>query len=406
MDQYIKKAPKIFLVIIIGALIFSWGYHDGKSAQVNTLPALDNTTNGQPMNVDFAPYWKAWNELNDKYVPWATSTKPVTDQDKVWGSIQGLAASLGDPYTVFFPPVQSEQFASDIRGNFEGVGMEVVAQGGALVVIAPLKGSPAEIAGLLPGDVILKINDKDTSNLTTEDAVKLIRGPKGTPVTFSVARTGHKQAFDVKVTRDTINIPTIATKKLDGGIFKIDLYSFTAQSPDLFRGALREFVQSGDDKLILDLRGDPGGYLEAAIDMASWFLPSGKVVVRENFGAGKEETVYRSKGYNIFTDKLKFVILVDGGSASASEILSGALSEQGVAKLVGEKTFGKGSVQELVDITPTTSLKVTVARWFTPNGLSISHQGITPQFVVDRTEADMTAGKDPQLDKAIEVINQ
>ncbi|MFZ2048941.1 MAG: S41 family peptidase [Minisyncoccia bacterium] len=408
MDSNFKRSPKIFLAIIVGALIFAWGYHDGKTSvsSTNSLSTIENGTEGQPIKVDFSPYWKAWNTINEKYVPTATSSKDVTDQDKVWGSIQGLAASLGDPYTVFFPPTQSEQFAQDIRGNFEGVGMEVVSQGGSLVVIAPLKGSPAERAGLLPGDRIIKINDKDTSNLTTEDAVKLIRGPKGTTVTFSVARAGHKQAFEVKVTRDTIDIPTIATKKLDGGIFKIDLYSFTATSPNLFRNALRKFVESGDSKLILDLRGNPGGYLEAAIDMASWFLPSGKIVVRENFGQTKEETVYRSKGYDVFPDSLKFVILVDGGSASASEILAGALSEQHKATLVGDKTFGKGSVQELVDITPKTSLKVTIARWFTPNGLSISKQGITPEFVVKRTEADMLGGKDPQLDKAIEILNK
>jgi len=408
MDSYLKWSPKIFLAFIIGALIFAWGYHDGKNSvsPQNSLSTIENKNEGQPITVDFSPYWKAWNIINEKYVPTATSSKTITNQDKVWGSIQGLTASLGDPYTVFFPPVQSEQFAQDIRGNFEGVGMEVVSQGGLLVVIAPLKGSPAERAGLLPGDKILKIDDRDTSNLTTEDAVKLIRGPKGTTVTLSVARAGHKQAFEIKVVRETIDIPTIATKKLDGGIFKIDLYSFTASSPNLFRGALREFVESGSTKLILDLRGNPGGYLEAAIDMASWFLPSGKVVVRENFGQAKEETVYRSKGYDVFPDNLKFVILVDGGSASASEILAGALSEQKRAILVGEKTFGKGSVQELVDITPKTSLKVTIARWFTPNGLSISKQGITPEFVVVRTEADMKAGKDLQLNKAIEILNK
>ncbi|CAN5156364.1 hypothetical protein BH11PAT3_BH11PAT3_3070 [soil metagenome] len=400
-----RNTPKLFLIVLSGLLIFYVGFKTGKTHAAPQAVSVINQTLGKPDNVDFQAFWKAWNVLNDKYVPTATTTKVVTDQDKVYGAIQGLTASLGDPYTVFFPPVQSEQFASDIRGNFEGIGMEVVAQGGALNVIAPLKGSPSEKAGFLPGDKIIKIGDKDTTNLTTEDAVKIIRGPKGTTVTFVVIRAGRKAPFDISVVRDTIEIPTIATKNLGNGIFKIDLYSFTAASPNLFRGALREFVQSGDHKLILDLRGNPGGYLEAAIDMASWFLPSGKVVVRESFAAGKDETVYRSKGYDIFGDDLKFVILVDGGSASASEILAGALSEQGRAKLVGEKTYGKGSVQELVDITPNTSLKVTVARWLTPNGVSISKQGIVPDYTVVRTEADFKAGKDLQLDKAIEVLN-
>jgi carboxyl-terminal processing protease len=193
---------------------------------------------------------------------------------------------------------------------------------------------------------------------------------------------------------------------LPGGVFKIDLYSFSLNSPNLFRGALREFITSGADKLILDLRGNPGGYLEASIDMASWFLPSSKVVVREDFGGRREERVYRSRGYDIFTDDLKFVILVDKGSASASEILAGALQEHGKAQIVGEKTFGKGSVQELVDITSETSLKLTVARWLTPNGNSISETGVEPDFAVERTAEDRSAGRDPQLNKALEVLRQ
>ncbi|KND48942.1 MAG: carboxyl-terminal processing protease [Parcubacteria bacterium C7867-005] len=409
MDQHKKVGSRIFLIIILVSLVFYWGFYLGKSsieaAESPTSSKLENITENKPSSVDFAPFWKAWNLLNEKYVPSATSSKEITDEDKVWGAISGLASSLGDPYTVFFPPTQSELFAADIRGNFEGVGMELTARDGALVVIAPLKGSPAEKSGLLPGDRILKIDDKDTGNISTEDAVKLIRGPKGTEVKFSISRTGRAQAFIVSVIRDTIDIPTIDTKNLGNDIFKIDLYSFTAGSPNLFRKALREFVESGSHKLVLDLRGNPGGYLEAAIDMASWFLPSGKIVVRENFGEGKEEIVYRSKGYDVFTDKLKFVVLVDGGSASASEIFAGAVKEHKRAVIVGEKTFGKGSVQELVDITSKTSLKITIARWLTPDGTSISKDGVVPDFEVKRTEADVKAGKDPQLEKALEILN-
>jgi carboxyl-terminal processing protease len=407
MNSGLKRFSRHFLILLSLGVVFFFGYKAGKVEALKTVPpsTLTNQTTGQSTAVDFSTFWKVWNTLNEKYVPSSTSTPTVYDQEKVWGAIQGLTDSLGDPYTVFFPPKESEAFASDIRGNFGGVGMEVVAQNGYIVVISPLKGSPAERAGMLPGDRVIKIDDKDTTNLTTEDAVNLIRGEQGTTVTLQVVRTSRKQPFEVKIVRDTIDIPTINTKDLGNGIFKIDLYNFSANSSNLFRGALREFVQSGDSKLILDLRGNPGGYLEAAIDMASWFLPSGKIVVRENFGPDKEETVYRSRGYDIFNDNLKFVILVDGGSASASEILAGALAEHHKATLVGEKTFGKGSVQELIDITPNTSLKVTVARWFTPNGLSISKQGIVPDVQVGRTEEDFKAGKDPQLSKAIEILN-
>lgn len=394
------------LGLIIATSSFYFGFHSGEKSLSTTATGLKNPSENQPIDVDFAPFWNAWNLLNEKYVPASTTAKKVDTQEKVWGAIQGMTSSLGDPYTVFFPPVESKLFESDIRGNFEGIGMEIVAKDGALTVIAPLKDSPAARAGILPGDRVIKIDKKETSNLSTEDAVQLIRGPKGTSVVLTVFRTSVKEPFEIKVIREVINIPTMNTKELPGGIFVIELYSFSAQSPNLFRTALRKFILSKNDKLILDLRGNPGGYLEAAIDMASWFLPSSKVVVREDFGPSKEEKVYRSKGYDIFNDNLKFVILVDGGSASASEILAGALAEHGRAILVGDKTFGKGSVQELVNITPETSLKITIARWLTPNGLSISEAGIVPKYLVPYTPEDRKANRDPQLQKAVEILSK
>lgn len=406
MEFFRKHKALLLLGLIIAIIFYSIGFNSGEKSISTQIVGIENTMEGQPLNVDFAPFWKAWNLINEKYVPASTTLKTVDNQQKVWGAIQGLTGSLGDPYTVFFPPVEAKLFEADIRGNFEGVGMEILAQDGVIVVIAPLKGSPAARAGIVSGDRIIKIGDKETSSLSTEDAVQLIRGKKGTTVTFTVFRDDVKEPFEVKVVRDVIDIPTINTKELGDGIFVIELYNFSEQSPNLFRAALREFILSKNDKLILDLRNNPGGYLEAAIDMASWFLPSSKVIVREDFGNGDEEKVYRSKGYDIFTDNLKFVILVDGGSASASEILAGALAEHGRAKLVGEKTFGKGSVQELVNITSETSLKITIARWLTPNGVSISQNGIAPEFSVPYTSADKQAGRDPQLQKAIEVLKQ
>ncbi|OHB13909.1 MAG: hypothetical protein A3G05_00320 [Candidatus Zambryskibacteria bacterium RIFCSPLOWO2_12_FULL_45_14] len=405
--EFIKRHAAILVLgVIIATSFYTIGFNRGEKSLSTQVVELENVTEGEPIGVDFSPFWKAWNLINEKYVPASTTAKAVGNQEKVWGAISGLTRSLDDPYTVFFPPVESKLFEEDIRGNFEGVGMEVVAQEGAVTVIAPLKDSPAERAGIMAGDRVIKIGDKETSSLSTEEAVQLIRGPKGTRVTLTIFRNGVKEPFEVAVVRDVINIPTIDTKELPGGIFLIELYSFSAQSPNLFRQALREFILSGNDKLILDLRGNPGGYLEAAIDMASWFLPPSKVVVREDFGPTNDEKVYRSKGYDIFSEDLKFVILVDGGSASASEILAGALVEHGRAVLVGDKTFGKGSVQELVNITSETSLKVTIARWLTPNGLSISQNGITPEFVVKYTPADREAKRDPQLDKAIEILTK
>ena len=405
--EFLRKHGALLVAGVVIALIFyCLGLRSGEKEISSGVIGLENMGEGQPTNVDFGAFWKAWNLISEKYVPASTTLAKVDDQEKIWGAIEGLADSLGDPYTVFFPPVESELFESDIRGNFEGVGMEIVAQEGAITVIAPLKNSPASRAGILAGDKILKVGDRVTADLSTEDAVQLIRGPKGTRVKLTVFRTGTKEPFELEVTRDVIDIPTISTRTLPGGIFVIELYSFSAQSPNFFRTALREFILSDTDKLVLDLRGNPGGYLEAAIDMASWWLSPSQIVVKEDFGSSKEGRVYRSKGYDIFTDNLKFVILVDGGSASASEILAGALAEHGEAILVGDKTFGKGSVQELIDVTPTTSIKITVARWLTPKGVSISDQGITPEHVVKMTPADRQAGKDPQLEKAIEILSQ
>lgn len=406
MELLRRHGAVIVLGIVIAGFAYAAGVNEGEQHLSVTASYLQNQAEGAPESVDFSAFWKAWNLINEKYVPASTTATDIGDQEKVYGAIKGLASSLEDPYTVFFPPIESEIFESDIRGEFEGVGMEVLAQDGAITVISPLKNSPASRAGILAGDKIIRINNKATSGLSTEDAVQLIRGPQGTRVTLTIFRSGRREPFDLSVTREVINIPTINTQVLPGGIFKIDLYSFSANSPNLFRGALREFVSSGANKLILDLRGNPGGYLEAAIDMSSWFLSPSKVIVREDFGNRRSEKIYRSRGYDIFTDELKFVILVDKGSASASEILAGALKEHGEAVIVGETTFGKGSVQELVDITSDTSLKITVARWLTPNGQSISETGVKPDYEVVRTAADIQAGRDPQLDKAIQVLNQ
>jgi len=216
------------------------------------------------------------------------------------------------------------------------------------------------------------------------------------------------KAIDVEIVRDTIQIPIVETERKgkDGEIFVIKMYSFTENSPMLFQNAVKEFAYSTSTKMILDLRGNPGGYLDAAVDMASWFLPEGKVIVTERFGDGKENVFKSLSGRGIFNENLKMVILVNEGSASASEILAGALKEHNIAKLVGQKTFGKGSVQELVEIPGGSSLKITVAKWLTPNGNSISEKGIEPDYKVEIKKADTDKDKDPQMEKAIEILNK
>jgi carboxyl-terminal processing protease len=400
-----KKIVTGILCVIALVAVFYAGRRSAESgpyAALSTFTAPATDTN-LVTDTQFAPFWKEWQILNQEYV----ASGSTTPQNMIYGAMEGLAQSEGDPYTVFFPPQENNLFQSDIAGNFTGIGMEIDIKNSALTVISPLKGTPAAAAGILAGDIISKINGQDTSNMTVDQAVGLIRGPAGTTVKLTIVRAGVPEAIVKTVTRQVINIPTIATSTISTSsseIYDIQLDSFTADSPQLFQTALRSFVASGSHKLILDLRGNPGGYLDAAWDMASWFLPTGKTVVTEDFGGKQPNQVYASKGYNIFNSNLDMVILVDGGSASAAEILSAALHDYGIATLVGEKTFGKGSVQELIPITNDTSLKVTVARWLTPLGHNLSHDGIDPDYVVPITAAQVAAGTDPQMAKAVSLL--
>jgi carboxyl-terminal processing protease len=408
MQTFLKKYGPAIIAIVVVIATFGIGMYVGSSraiAKGDTPTEILNGNQGKAENVDFAPFWKAWQILDEKYVAThGTSSKVMTNEDKVYGAIQGLAKSYGDPYTVFFPPEESKQFESEISGSFEGVGMEVGIKDNIITVIAPLKGTPAEKAGIRAGDRILSIDGKTTQDMTVEEAVKMIRGKQGTTVKFSILPKEATTPKEISVVRSVIDVPTIKTELRKDGIFVISLYTFNQNSQNLFRDALQKFVDSKSNKLVLDLRGNPGGYLDSAVDMASWFLPKDKIVVKEDSGGHGDDRVYKSLGYNIFNNNLKMVILVDGGSASASEILAGALSEHGIAKLVGTKTFGKGSVQELVPLTDGTSLKITVARWLTPNGHSISEQGLKPDVEVKFTPEQFEKGQDPQMDKAVELL--
>lgn len=374
------------------------GYH--RQPAVNKVTTVTNKDTQVDTPADFSTFWKVWNLLNEK----SLYAKRVTDQDRVWGAISGLASSLKDPYTVFFSPQENKLFKDEIKGSFGGIGAEIGIKDNILTVIAPIKDNPASKAGMKAGDRILKIDSTDTNDMTIDKAISLIRGPKGSVVTFLILRPGDKKTTEVKVTRDIVTIPTIDTEFRSDNIFVIKFYSFSENSATLFREALQKFVDTRAHKLVIDLRGNPGGYLDAAVDIGSWFIDEGKPIVSEDFGENKKAVVYRSHGPRVFTKDLQLVVLVDGGSASASEILAGALSEYHIGTLVGEKTFGKGSVQELINITDTTSLKITVARWLTPNGISISEHGLDPDVVVPFTAKNLETKTDPQMDKAIELL--
>ncbi|MDP4020794.1 MAG: S41 family peptidase, partial [Candidatus Adlerbacteria bacterium] len=375
IGQHKRQWGGLFLLgLLVGA-----GLMVGLSDRFLSVFAASSTTindflgGTQPSEVDAEQFWKAWRVLEENYIPTTASSTVPTEEERLWGAIGGLAASYGDPYTIFLPPSDAEIFKEDISGEFSGVGMELGLREGKLVVIAPLKSSPAERAGILSGDEIIGVDGRPTEGMAVDEAVKLIRGPKGEPVILTLMREGAVQPLEITVVRDTIVVPVINNYLRNDGVYMIELYSFSANSSELFRQALRNFVLSDSRKLILDLRGNPGGYLEAAVIMASFFLPVGEPVVTEDFKGKRESGVHRSAGYNVFKNqKLDMAILVDRGTASASEILAGALEQHGVATLVGSTTFGKGSVQELISLGGGAELKVTIARWLTPNGTSIS----------------------------------
>ncbi len=392
---------------LVAALAFGGGIAVGSggsaAAVVARIPLVGDGLDATPdQSVDFTDFWKAWNALDENYVSTHASSTLPTAKERLFGAIEGLASSYDDPYTVFFPPKEAKAFADTISGSFAGVGMEIGIKDDILIVIAPLKGTPAEAAGVRAGDQIIAIDGLSTDGLSTDKAVQKIRGPAGTTVGLTLFRAG--KSLDIKIVREVIQVPE-TDDGLDeaSGVYHIALYEFTSNSANLFDEALARFLSSGSRKLVVDLRGNPGGYLDAAVDIASHFLPRGAKVVTEDFGGKQPENVHTSFGYAALPAGMKTVVLIDGGSASASEIFAGALQDNQVATLIGTKSFGKGSVQTLLDLGDG-SLKVTVARWVTPEGHWIMGNGVTPDIIVPFTAADGAAKKDPQMERAIRFL--
>lgn len=401
INKILKKLGVVAGVTFVIAISFFAGlYVDATRQTTINIGAFD----ASHQDVDMSAFWKAWDILNSKYIETATTT---SSKDKVDGAIKGLAESLGDPYTTFFNAEENKNFQTDLSGTLEGIGAVLNVKDGILTVVSVIKNSPAEKAGIQDGDRITKIDDTNTVGIDINEAVVLVRGKKGTTVNLDILRGSNQSTIHFKIQRDTISTPIIETKKYPkDGVFSISISSFTSNAPELFRSALREYVDSGYDKLIIDLRNNTGGYLESAVDMISWFVPTGKTIVTEDFGSKKDPSIYRSRGYNLFNTDKKIVILVNDNTASASEIFAGALRDYGRAVLVGTKTYGKGSVQELVPVTEDTMLKVTIARWLTPKGISLSHNGLNPDYEVIPTEDDIKNKKDIQFEKALEVAGQ
>ncbi len=413
----VAKSPKrrfrgagVALAFLLAAGTFMTGLQlgelgivSGRESTANVFTLFAGTSEvAVPGDVNMSEFWRVWEILDNKFTTTATTT--LTNEEKLRGAIDGLVDAYGDPYTVFLPPVDTQALNQDISGNFSGVGMEVGIRDGVIAVIAPLPETPAERAGIVAGDIVVLIDGKSTDGMRVDEAVRLIRGEKGTTVTLTIFRQGDTEVREIAMVRDTINVPTVTTTK-DGEVFIVALHSFNELSEAKMQEALREFVRSGATNMVLDLRGNPGGLLQSAVAIAGFFLPTGKVIVRESFGDNEEEKLYRSQGRTLRSFAPKdLVVLIDGGSASASEILAGALKAHGVATLMGATTFGKGSVQELIQLPSGASVKVTVARWLTPEGVSISEGGLAPDIAIARTPQQVVEGVDPQKAAALNFL--
>lgn len=401
------KALTLLLALFLLGTSFWFGFERGRSAAFEAdLPAISpedaifiNKENRES-TIDFGLFWKVWAVLKDKYVD-----KENLDARKLfYGAIDGMLAATGDPYTTFFSPEENQEFKEDISGTFEGIGAELGMRDNVPTVIAPLEGTPAEAAGILPGDKILRVNDESTSGLSLDETVDKIRGPEGSEVTLNIYREGDEEARDIVIKRGVIVVKSVRFEMKENGIAYIRLSRFGDDTVRDFTAAARQARENGAQSLVLDLRNNPGGYLEGAVEIGSLMLPENKVVVLEEDGHGKR-TEMKTKGGDILSH-LPTVVLINEGSASASEILSGALRDNREnVTLVGRTSFGKGSVQELISVGRNTAVKVTVARWLTPNGDQINEVGITPDREVRLSAEDRGAGKDPQLDEAVKILS-
>lgn len=408
-----KRILKISLLIIIflGFSFFSYqlGIFVGENQTLKLPPpSIVNPQNLQQLRreVDFSIFWEAWRRLERDFL----EKEKIDYQKMVYGAIRGMVESLEDPYTTFFDPQKTEEFNLELRGKYEGVGMEVAIKNEKITVVSPLEGTPAQKAGLRPGDEILKIDETLTENLSLEEAVRLIRGPAGSEVTLLISRDSWPQPKKIILKRAIIKIPTLKlefkkTKKEKIPIAYLKIYQFNKILSLEFKKAAKKILNSSAQKIILDLRNNPGGYLQVAQEIAGWLLKKGDLVVWQDFGKNKERKEYRTKGPGTLFD-YPMVVLINQGTASGAEILAGALRDNRKILLLGEKSFGKGSVQEQIFLSDNSSLKITIAKWLTPKGLSLDKEGLVPDIEVEMTDDDWNQGRDPQLDKALEIIEK
>ncbi len=416
--SYLKGFGQHLIAIAILVFVFyggvAWGKHLTKPAIADSSVAdfvqrLSNPKDifasdpeaNKPDKLDFNIFWDVWKKVNNNYVS-QDATKDT--KKRVYGAIKGMVASLGDPYSVFFDPDETKDFTTELDGKFTGIGAELGVRDGILTVIAPIEGMPAEKAGLLAGDKVIKVNDELTNDMTIEDAVKKIRGEKGTEVTLTVLHKNAKETSEIKIIRDEIDIKSVTYEKKEGDVGYIRIKGFMDDTDEEFDKVVSQVLADKVKGLIVDVRSNPGGNLQTAINIISKFVPKGEVILWERDRKGNEKDYRAVDGQEL--KNLPVVVLIDGGSASASEILAGALRDDRHSPLIGTKSFGKGSVQSLEPIRGGSSLKVTIAKWLTPSKQSIHEVGIEPTIKVELSLDDIKNKNDKQLKRAVEEIKK
>jgi carboxyl-terminal processing protease len=388
----LKKPLILLLLILFGASFFATGFYFGKGEKIFIDPSE---------KIDFSFFGEVYYLLQENFPDFEN----INDKKIVYGVIEGMISALDDPHTTFFDPERSKIFLEDVSGEFEGVGIEIGIRKGGLQVIAPLKNTPADKAGLRAGDIILAINEETTEDILIEEAVKKIRGPKGEAVVLEIFRDGEVK--EITVVRDVIKIPSVEWEIIENDIAYIQLYHFHENITKDFSEISREILNSSAKKIILDLRNNPGGFFTASISISSKFINPGEVVVIEtNLTDREKDNLLRtSGGPPIFLD-YPVVVLINEGTASAAEIVAGALRDQRNIKIVGANSYGKGSIQRLHDLSDGSMIKITERYFLTPNGTVIDKEGIKPDVEVEVKEEDIEKKIDPQLNEAIKIIKE
>ncbi len=395
----IRGILRVFIMTVLSIVLVAGAFAGGFVVSRQVFPPAPPPDGGAPATWQpyFPVFWQAWDYVHQDFYK-----APLDDSEMVYGSIGGMVNALNDPHTQFTEAKIAKITSTELQGSFEGIGATVEMQQGRLTIVAPIKDSPADKAGLLPGDIVLKVGDTIIQNMDINQAVSLIRGPKGTPVTLQIQRV-KQQPFNVTIIRDTIRTPFVESHMIEGtSIAYLRLNEFGATAPDEMNTALSQLLAQHPTGLILDLRNNGGGLLTVGIDVASEFIKGGQIVMIERTKDGTTQQLKSSNG-GLATD-IPMVLLVNGGSASASEIVSAALKDYGRATLIGTKTYGKGSVQYVNTMKDGSELRVTTAHFFSPKDNAIDGVGITPDIQVELTQDDLANKQDPQLDRAVQFL--